>query len=124
MAVTKIWDIKGSIGQLLNYASSPGKTSETLVVEYTESDIMDMTDLMDLAMLDDRAKEFDHWRDDDIGNVLDYTTQNYKTEEKRYVTGLNCTPENARENMIITKKAWQKTSGNTAYHGLQSFSPG
>jgi len=59
MAVTKIWDIKGNIGQLLNYASNHGKTSETLVVEYTESDIMDMTDLMDFAMLDDRAMEFD-----------------------------------------------------------------
>jgi len=79
---------------------------------------------MDNAMLDKRAKEFQHWRKDNIGNVIDYTTQNNKTEEKRYVTGINCTPENARDNMTITKQAWQKFSGNSAYHGFQSFKPG
>jgi len=122
MAVTKIWDIKGSIGKLLDYAGNLDKTAEP--VAYTEADIQDMTDLMDVAMLDSRAREFEHWRRNDVGDVIDYTMQNDKTEEKRYVTGINCTPENARDNMMITKQAWQKLSGNSAYHGFQSFKPG
>ena len=124
MAVTKIWDIKGSIGRLLNYASNAEKTLDTQSIDYSDADIMNMTDIMDHAMLDDRAKDFDHWRGDGVGDAIDYATQNHKTEKKLYVTGLNCTPDNARENMMLTKKVWQKLSGNTAYHGFQSFKPG
>jgi len=124
MAVTKIWDIKGNIGRLLAYAGNPDKVSENITVEYSEADIMDMTDLMDLAMLDERASELEHWRSDGVSNAIDYAVQNHKTEEKRHVTGINCSPENARDNMMITKRTWQKLSGNTAYHGFQSFRPG
>lgn len=124
MAVTKIWNIKGSIGRLLTYAENPDKTSETVSVEYTKADIMDMTDVMDIAMLDNRAKEFHHWQRDEVGSAIDYAIKSSKTEEKRYVSGINCTPENARENMMLTKQAWQKTSGNMAYHGFQAFKPG
>ena len=124
MAVTKVWDIKGCIGKLLNYTGNLDKTSEQIATTYSESDIQNMADIMDIAMLDNRAREFEHWRDDNIGDVINYTMQNNKTEEKRYVTGINCTPENARDNMMITKRTWQKLSGNSAYHGFQSFRPG
>ena len=124
MAVTKIWDIKGTVGRLLDYAGNIDKTSEQVMSEYTESDIKNMTDMMDLAMLDKRAGEFEHWRSSDVSDAINYAVQNLKTEERRYVTGINCTPENARDNMMITKKAWQKLSGNSAYHGYQAFKPG
>jgi hypothetical protein len=70
MAVTKIWDIKGSIGQLLNYAGNPDKTLGTQPVRYSDTDIQDMTDMMDLAMLDDRASGFDHWRGNGVSEAL------------------------------------------------------
>ena len=123
MAVTKIWDIKGNIGRLLDYAENSEKTSELQTVEYTPTDFQDMTDMMDLAMLDKRASDFEHWRSNDVGDAIDYVAKEYKTEEKRYVTGINCTPENARDNMMITKRTWQKLSGNSAYHGYQAFRP-
>jgi len=124
MAVTKIWSIKGNLGNLVNYATNPNKTVEEQSVGYSYSDLMDMTDVMDLAMLDEQAREFDHWRSDGTGNAVDYIMQNQKTEIKKHVTGINCTPDNARENMIVTKKAWQKLSGNTGYHAYQAFKPG
>ena len=124
MAVTKIWDIKGSIGKLLDYAENTDKTIEKQYDGYSQEDIQNMTDMMDSAMLDKRASEFEHWRSCDVSHAIDYTTQNNKTEERRYVTGINCTPENARDNMMITKRAWQKLSGNSAYHGYQAFKPG
>ena len=124
MAVTKIWDIKGFIGKVIIYAENPKKTIEVREAAYTESERSDMTDVMDHAMLDERAKEFEHWRSGGIDNVLGYATQDYKTEEKRFVSALNCTPENARENMMLTKKAWQKLDGISAFHGYQAFRPG
>jgi len=124
MAVTKIWDIKGNIGKLLDYAGNIDKTSEQVMSEYTEIDIQNMTDMMNMAMLDKRANEFKHWRNNDVSDAINYTVKNLKTEERRYVTGINCTPENARDNMMITKRAWQKLSGNSAYHGYQAFRPG
>jgi len=126
MAVTKIWDIKGRISRVIDYAENPDKTTEEFVIAYpySDSDIQDMADVMDYAMLDHRAQEFEHWRGDGVNNALEYATRGHKTEETRYVSALNCTPENARENMTLTKMAWQKTGGNSAYHGYQAFLPG
>ena len=124
MAVTKIWDIKGNVGKLLDYAGNTDKTSEQVMSDYTETDIQNMTDMMNIAMLDKRAGEFEHWRSSDVSDAINYAVQNLKTEERRYVTGINCTRENARDNMIITKRTWQKLTGNSGYHGYQAFRPG
>ena len=58
MATTAIWKVKGNLGQVVNYAANPDKT--TLTTE-------------DLQGLRD---------------VMDYATQDYKTEEQRYVSGV------------------------------------
>ncbi len=66
-------------------------------------------------------KTSEHACHDEIGNVLTYVTREEKVE---YVTGVNCLPEHAREQMMLTKQAWGKTDGRLAYHGYQSFAPG
>ena len=48
----------------------------------------------------------------------------YKTEKQHYVSGINCSPDIARQQMIMTKKRYGKEGGNVAFHGYQSFSPG
>ena len=57
-------------------------------------------------------------------DVMDYAMQDYKTEKRYYVSGINCFAESARDEMTATKKRFGKTGGNTAYHGYQSFSQG
>ena len=94
MATTAIWKVKGNLGQVVNYAANPDKT--TLTVE-------------DLQGLRD---------------VMDYATQDYKTEEQRYVSGVNCAPEIAREQMMMVKRQFGKEGGIIAFHGYQSFAPG
>lgn len=47
-----------------------------------------------------------------------------KTEQKCYVEGLNCSKENARDNMMAVKKRFRKVDGILAFHGYQSFAPG
>lgn len=94
MATTAIWKVKGNLGQVVNYAANPEKT--TLTVE-------------DLQGLRD---------------VMDYATQDYKTEEQRYVSGVNCIPEIARDEMMMVKRQFGKEGGIIAFHGYQSFAPG
>lgn len=47
-----------------------------------------------------------------------------KTEQKCYIKGLNCSEENARDNMMAVKKRYGKVDGILAFHGYQSFAPG
>jgi|GEM_PF-11623 len=65
-------------------------------------------------------------------DVIAYATQNEKTEasterdtiQKQFVSGINCAVEAARDQMMATKRHFDKTDGVVAYHGYQSFAPG
>ncbi len=46
------------------------------------------------------------------------------TEGRRYVTGINCFPETAVEEMMITKNRWPERGNRLLFHGYQSFLPG
>ena len=43
---------------------------------------------------------------------------------EQYVSGVNCAPTTAREEMIAVKKRFGKEDGIVAFHGYQSFAPG
>lgn len=59
-----------------------------------------------------------------LRDVMDYTYRDYKTEKQHYVSGINCSPETARQEMIDTKLQYNKTGGIIAFHGYQSFDEG
>lgn len=94
MATTAIWKIKGNLGQVVNYAANPDKTV------FSPAELQGLRD------------------------VMNYTTQDYKTEEQRYVSGVNCIPEIARDEMMMVKRQFGKEGGVIAFHGYQSFAPG
>ena len=58
----------------------------------------------------------------DLANALHYTENPMKT--RQYVTGVNCTPERALEEMNATKRRWDKTGGVLGYHIIHSYAPG
>lgn len=95
MAVTSIWPIKSRIDVVINYAINPEKTTD----KYIE----------DVAAMHT------------VANVLEYTTDSIKTEERKYVTCINCHESNAVQQFNNTKRLWGKTDGRLAYHGYQSF---
>lgn len=97
MATTKIWDVRGRLDHVLNYSTNQKKTANP---DYSPADLQALRD------------------------VMNYTMQDYKTEYQYYITGLNCSPETARQEMMITKKQYRKEGGIIAYHGYQSFAPG
>jgi hypothetical protein len=97
MATTAIWSVKGRLDKIVNYAKNPDKTDAAL---YSESELQG------------------------LGDVMDYTMKDQKTEKKLYVTGLNCDPETARDQMVMTKRRFCKEDGILAFHAYQSFAKG
>ena len=59
-------------------------------------------------------------------NVLAYVSRKEKTvsEDKHFVTGVNCSPETALAEMNATKNLYHKHDGRLYYHLVQSFPSG
>lgn len=94
MPITSIWPIKGSYVQALSYIANPMKT------EAKDGIVAELED------------------------VLDYVSNGEKTNQKYYVTGINCDPDSAAESFRKTKIAFDKPDGVLAFHAIQSFKPG
>ena len=97
MATTKIWSIRDSLSRVVDYAENPDKTENP---NYSDTEIQGLYD------------------------VMNYAADEQKTEMQYYVSGVNCLPEIAREQMIMTKKRYNKEGGIVAFHAYQSFKPG
>ena len=97
MATPKIWDIKGRVDTLINYAANPEKTEGQ---RYSEKQIQALHD------------------------VMDYASDDYKTERSLFVSGVNTTPDTAKHKMHQTKLRYGKMDGIVAFHAIQSFKPG
>ena len=67
-----------------------------------------------------------------LSDVIDYAVNSDKTQASKesteamqqFVSGVNCHPATARDEMIAVKKRFGKEDGTVAYHGYQSFAPG
>ena len=104
MAVTKIWTIhEGSnIKQVLDYAANEGKTVLNIQVETDETyDLQERQQFQDVI---DHTMTGYQDENDDMSNVLDYAARSTKTEQKKYVSAINCSPERARDQMMLTKR--------------------
>ena len=69
----------------------------------------------------------------ELSDVIRYAVNSRKTQKAdnedcavvhRFVSGINCSPSTARDEMLAVKKRFGKESGTVAYHGYQSFAPG
>lgn len=60
----------------------------------------------------------------DVGHVLRYVQNEDKTDDRQFVSGINCAPDMARQEMNAVKRQFGKTGGRVAYHAYQSFAPG
>lgn len=113
MATTKIWDVRGWIGKVIKYAENPDKTENP---EWNAAECEQLQDVMEYAMQDASERG--------LVDVLEYAAADFKTEQRHFVSGINCNVEIARQQMILTKKQWDKEGGIVAYHGYQSFASG
>jgi hypothetical protein len=97
VATTKIWAINGDIRGVLRYVGNKEKTANQ---EYGKEQFQSLKD------------------------VMDYAVNPEKTEQEYFVSGINCDPKTAREEMLRTKRRFGKLDGRAAYHGYQSFKAG
>lgn len=97
MATNGIWKISKRLDHVIDYTTNIEKTINN---------------------------SYDNENYQDLHNTIDYTTASYKTEKQCYVSGINCSPEMAFDEMMITKKAFEKTDGILGFHAFQSFAEG
>lgn len=97
MATTKIWAVHSKLERVIDYAENEQKTENPA---WSEIDYQALRD------------------------VMEYAVNDAKTERQYYVTGLNCNPTCARDQMQMVKQQYGKEDGILAFHGYQSFKPG
>ena len=61
---------------------------------------------------------------DDLKDLIEYDADELKTEQRLFVTGLNCEPENAYVKMKSSYALNDKPLSIVAYHAYQSFAAG
>ena len=113
MATTSIWAVKGWLGKVVLYIENPEKTENPQF--YRQKDMTDV-------------------QAQNLSDVIDYAARPDKTTEaldsesvpilRQLVSGVNCLPATARDEMLAVKKRFGKEDGVVAYHGYQSFATG
>lgn len=78
--------------------------------------------LLDYAANPNKTSESD--LDTVIGYAMNGDKIASKYEKTCYVSGVNCSADNALEEMLSIQRLFGKTGGNVAYHCYQSFRPG
>ena len=94
MATTGFWPVKNRLKEVIDYARNPDKTTD---------------------------KKF---LDEDLWAALRYVENDDKTDQRLYVSGINCPTQRAYQYMMATKQRYGKLGRNVAYHGYQSFVSG
>ncbi len=113
MATTSIWSVKGWLGKLVIYVENPDKTTNPQYyekAELTEKQAQTLLDVIDYAADPSKTDSAIH-------------DENIETHQQ-FVTGINCLPTTARDEMQAVKKRFGKEDGVIACHGYQSFAPG
>ena len=59
--------------------------------------------------------------EDGLSRVLQYAANPKKTNNKLYISGINCEPDTAYEEFTAVKRSYAKADGIEAYHGYLSF---
>lgn len=112
MATTSIWRVKGWLGKVVIYVENPEKTTNPKSYakeDMTEQDGQGLSDVIRYAVNSEKTQQTDN---EDCAVI------------HRFVSGINCSPAAARDEMLAVKKRFGKENGTVAYHGYQSFAPG
>ena len=99
MATTKLWKVVKRVDHVIDYAANKEKTKN---IDFNNYEMIV----------------------DDLRNVIDYARNADKTEKEYFVTGINCEPDSAYEEMQDAKKFYKKQDKILAFHGYQSFKEG
>ena len=94
MAVTKIWPVRSTANRTIDYVSDENKTVG-------------------------KAPE-ESWKKE-LNSAIEYAINMDKTMQRKFVTGINCYADTAKEEFLMVKKRYEKNEGIMVYHAIQSF---
>lgn len=97
MATTGIWKIEKRLDHVIDYITNVEKTMNE---EYGKSSYYE------------------------LHNIKDYLETDYRNEKDCYVSGINCVADYAYNEMMFTKKQYDKEDGILGFHAFQSFKEG
>lgn len=96
MAITKIWKVTKRLDHVIDYTSN-----------------------------EEKIRNGDYGNNyNDLHNMSNFIDEDFVDEKQYYVSGINCLPETAYQEMLITKKQYNKKDGILAFHSIQSFKEG
>ena len=151
MATTSLWPIhtaasrnsRAVVKQLVDYAENEEKTAKpgttgggqnTNALQSVLGYVSQEGKVGDPASAGSSRKELvqDPYMSEVIGNAANdnealHKVMNHLSDQDqgvRYVTGINCFPKTAVEEMMITKNRWPERGNRLLFHGYQSFPPG
>lgn len=107
MATTSIWRVNGWLGKVLIYIENPDKTENPTAYEKQDMDGMEAQGLSDVIKYAIQQQKTGKAAVDNEGEMV----------MQRFVSGVNCSPSTARDEMIAVKKRFGKEEGTVAYHG-------
>lgn len=99
MAVTSLWAVKGWLGKVVLYVEDPEKTSAPKCYEERGSATQDLDDVIRYAIDQEKTT---------LPEEIPY--------RQRLVSGVNCNPATARQEMLAVKRRFGKEDGVVAYH--------
>ncbi len=127
MAVTSIWSVKGWLGKVVIYVENPDKTTAPEIAKLpgyekektvqSEEKMQGLSDVIAYAVNAEKTRRKGKRGEEEIASETEQIMQ-------QYVSGINCTPATARNEMMAVKKRYGKDEGIVAFHGYQSFAPG
>ena len=98
MAVTSIWPVTSNLSKVIRYVENPEKTSEVSAAEQSALHTID--------------------------GVVQYATDELKTERREFVTYIGCEASRAAQQFQATKSFYKRSDGRLCFHGYQSFRHG
>lgn len=111
MATTSIWRVKGWLGKVVVYVENPDKTTNPKFYtdeDMTEQDGQELSDVIRYAVNSRKTQKADN---EDC------------TVVHRFVSGINCSPSTARDEMLAVKNGSAKKTGRLPTTGINPLPP-
>ena len=113
MATTSIWRVKGWLGKVPIYVENPDKTENPAAFEKQGMDGQEAQGLSDVIEYAARQEKTGRIAPDEEGAPV----------MQRFVSGVNCSPSTARDEMIAVKKRFGKEDGTVAITAIRALPP-
>ena len=118
MAVTSIWSVKGWLGKVVIYVENPDKTTAPEIAKLpgyekeetvqSEEKTQSLSDVIAYAVNAEKTRRKGKKGEEEIVSETEQIMQ-------QYVSGINCTPATARNEMMAVKKRYGKDEGIVAH---------